>query len=102
MMTVLVFWGEPEGGFSPSVPWSRSFASIGVDDIDESGYVRATLEVDRREITETRVQAVRVVPSLDELKHRHACLDLRAEVVAIKKLALQRGEETFAQGVVVG
>ncbi len=44
---------------------------------------------------------MRVVPAFDELEHRDARLDLRAEAVAIKKLALERGEEALAHRVVV-
>ena len=42
-----------------------------------------------------------VVPAFDELEHRDARLELRAEAVAIEKLALERGEEALAHRVVV-
>jgi hypothetical protein len=51
------------------------------------------LEVDGRKITEAGVQTVRVVPTLDELKHRHARLSLRAETMTIEKLTLQGGKK---------
>jgi len=56
--------------------------------------------VDRRWIVERRVAAVRVVPSLDEIEHRHAGLDLGLEPAAVEQLAFERGEEALAHGIV--
>ena len=44
---------------------------------------------------------MRIVPALDELKHCPASLGRRAECAAVQQLALERGEETLAQGVVI-
>ncbi len=46
--------------------------------------------------------AARVVPALDEVEDRQASLGLGGEPLAIEQLALERGEEALAQGVVVG
>ena len=45
-------------------------------------------ELDGREVTESGVQAVRIVPALDKLEHPEARLDLRAEPMTIEQLAL--------------
>ena len=45
--------------------------------------------------------AMRVVEALDEVEHGEARLDLRAEAGPIEELALERGEETLTQRVVV-
>src|SRR2546422_9776097 len=44
----------------------------------------------------------RVVPALDEVEDRQAGVGLRGEALPIEQLALERREETFAEGVVVG
>ena len=44
---------------------------------------------------------MRIVPALDELKHRAASFDRRVECAAVEQLTFQRGEETLAQRVVV-
>ena len=44
---------------------------------------------------------MRVVPALDEVKHRHAGRGLRGEAVAREELTLQGGEEALAHGIVV-
>ena len=41
-----------------------------------------------------------VIPALDELEHRHARLDLRAEVAAVEQLAFERGEKALAHRIV--
>ena len=46
------------------------------------------------------VAVVRVVPSLDEIEHRHAGLDLGLEPAAVEQLAFERGEETLPHGIV--
>jgi hypothetical protein len=46
--------------------------------------------------------AVRVVPALDEVEHGHARLELGLEAPPLQEVALQGGEKTLAQGVVVG
>jgi hypothetical protein len=46
------------------------------------------------------VAAVRVVPSLDEIEHRHAGLALGLEPAAVEQLAFERGEETLPHGIV--
>ena len=46
------------------------------------------------------VPTMRIVPALDELKHRAASFDRRVECAAVKQLTFQRGEETLAQRVV--
>jgi hypothetical protein len=42
----------------------------------------------------------RIVPTLDELKDRHARFDLTFEAAAVEQFAYERGEETFAHGAV--
>jgi len=46
--------------------------------------------------------AARVVPALDEVEDGDAGRGLRREALAIEQLALERREEAFAEGVVVG
>jgi len=41
-----------------------------------------------------------VIPALDELEHRHARLDLSAEVAAVEQLAFERSEKALAHGIV--
>src|SRR5262245_65375180 len=43
-----------------------------------------------------------IVEALDELEHRHPRLGLGLEPTPVEKLALQRGEEALAYGIVVG
>ena len=38
---------------------------------------------------------MRVIPALDELEHRHARLDLSAEVAAVEQLAFGRSEKAL-------
>ena len=45
---------------------------------------------------------MRIVPALDELKHLAAGLALRPEGPPLDQLALERGEETLRQGVIIG
>ncbi len=45
---------------------------------------------------------MRVVPSLDPLEYRNACLCLALEVASVQQLTLQGGEESLGHGVVVG
>jgi hypothetical protein len=44
--------------------------------------------------------AMRVIPPLDELEDCDACFDLGFETAPVKQLALERGKETFAHGVI--
>ena len=44
--------------------------------------------------------AVGIVPTLDELKDRHARLDLGFEVTAVEQFAFEGGEEALAHGIV--
>ena len=44
--------------------------------------------------------AMGIVPALDEIKQRHAGLDLGLEAAAVEQLAFEGGEEALAQGVV--
>ena len=44
--------------------------------------------------------AMRVVPTLDEIEHRHAGLDLGFETLAVEQLAFEGGEEALAHGVI--
>jgi len=46
--------------------------------------------------------AARIVPAFDEVEHGEAGVDLRPETLPIQQLALERGEEALAQGIVVG
>jgi len=41
-----------------------------------------------------------VIPALDELEHRHARLDLSAEVAAVEQLAFKGGEKALAHRIV--
>jgi len=41
----------------------------------------------------------RVIRTLDEIEHRHACLDLGLGAVALKQFAFERGEKAFAHRV---
>ena len=43
---------------------------------------------------------MRVVPTLDEVEHRHAGLDLGFETLAVEQLAFEGGEEALAHGVI--
>src|SRR4030095_6036338 len=63
--------------------------------------VRLTLELDRRHVIERRMATHRVIPALDEVEHRHAGLRRRPKRHAIEQLALERREETLAQGIVI-
>src|ERR1700730_11243646 len=56
--------------------------------------------VDRREIVERGMAAMRVVPTLDEVEHHHAGLDLGFETLAVEQLAFEGGEEALAHGVI--
>lgn len=42
------------------------------------------LVVDRREMVEGRMAAMRVVPALDEIEDRQACLDLGLEAAPVE------------------
>src|ERR1700757_283231 len=44
--------------------------------------------------------AVRVIPALDEIEHRHACLGLSLETVALEQLAFERGEKALAHRII--
>src|SRR5215468_8608882 len=44
--------------------------------------------------------AARVIPSFDEIEHRHARLDLSLEAAALEQLAFERGEKTLAHRIV--
>ena len=55
------------------------------------------LVVNRRQIIDRRMAAVRVVPPFDEVEYRHARRGLGFEAGAIKELALEGGKETLAQ-----
>src|SRR5215831_7990853 len=61
-----------------------------------------TLVAYRRLVPERRVAPARLVPALDVVEQRAACLGGRAEPLAIEQLALERREEAFAEGIVVG
>lgn len=61
----------------------------------------ARLEAGRRLVTEARLAAAQVVPTLDEPEHGPADLALRPERVSLDGIALQRGEEQLAHGVIV-
>ena len=50
---------------------------------------------------ERQVPAVGVVPPLDELEDGQAGLNLGGEPPPVEQLALERREETLAEGVVV-
>ena len=56
--------------------------------------------VNRRQIINRRMAAVRVIPSFDKLEDRQACFDLGFETAPVKQLALEGGKETLAHGVV--
>src|ERR1700676_1508319 len=56
--------------------------------------------VDRRPIVERRVAPMGVVPPFNEVEDRHAGLDLGLETTPVNQLAFERGEKTFAHGVV--
>jgi len=43
---------------------------------------------------------MRVVPTFDEIEHRHAGLDLGLEALAVEQLAFEGGEEALAHGVI--
>ena len=43
-----------------------------------------------------------IEPSLDQLKDRHARLRLGLELASVEQLTFQCGEETLAQGVIIG
>src|ERR1700694_1518915 len=58
------------------------------------------LVVDRRQIDEGGVAAMRVIPPLDELEDGHAGLGLGFEAAAVEQLAFEHGEKTLAHGVV--
>ena len=45
---------------------------------------------------------VRVVPALDEVEDGHPGLGLGGEAAPVQQLALEGGEETLTEGVVVG
>ncbi len=44
--------------------------------------------------------AMGIIEAFDEIEHRHARLSLGLEVAAGEQLALERGEEALAHGVV--
>src|SRR3989304_8000666 len=52
-------------------------------------------------LTEGGVSSMRVVPTLDELKHRGAGFVERTEGSAIEEFTFQSGKEALTQGVVV-
>jgi hypothetical protein len=56
----------------------------------------APFVVDRRQIVEGGETAMGVIPALDELEHRHARLDLSAEVAAVEQLAFEGSEKALA------
>src|SRR5262249_7592628 len=58
--------------------------------------------IDRREIADRGMAPTTIVEAFDESEHRHTRLGLVLEPVAGQQLALKRGEEAFAHGVVVG
>src|ERR1700730_13956884 len=43
---------------------------------------------------------MRVIPALDELEHRHARLDLSAEVAAVEQLTFELSEKALAHRIV--
>src|SRR5258706_13245380 len=57
--------------------------------------------IDRRAIAERGVPAMRVIPALEPLKHRHPGFDLASEAPAIEQLTFQRSEEALGHRVVV-
>ena len=45
--------------------------------------------------------SARIVPSFDELEDGHAGLGVRAQAYPVDELALERGKEALAHGIVV-
>src|ERR1700753_4445118 len=66
----------------------------------QSGSLGLTLEFGRTQITERRMPAPRVVPTLQEFKDRQPGFSLRLELPAVQKLALQRREKALAHRIV--
>src|SRR5208283_2048966 len=62
--------------------------------------VVAPFVVDWRQIVESGVAAMGVVPALDELEQRHARRGLSVETAAVEQLAFERGEKALAHGIV--
>jgi hypothetical protein len=58
------------------------------------------LVIDRRQIVERGVAAMRVIPALNEIKDRDAGFDLGLEAAAVEQLAFERGEKALAHGIV--
>jgi hypothetical protein len=57
---------------------------------------------DRGKIVHDKVAAVRVVEAIEDVEHRHLSLGPRLEDPPVEAVALERGEETLAQRVVLG
>jgi hypothetical protein len=87
---------ESTGRITPSIPEP-------VDPADNPASLKSNtvaFVVDRREIVEGRMAAMRVVPALDEVEDRHTRLDLGLEAAPVEQLAFERGEEALIHGVV--
>src|SRR6266404_4952338 len=87
--------GRPEGLVLDGREHDGRLVCAGIDRMP-------TLVVDWGEIPDRRVAAARIVEAFDELEHRDPRLGLGFEQAPDEKLALERGEEALAHGVVVG
>ena len=55
-----------------------------------------------RPVSQTRMQACRIVPTLDIAEASHLGLGLRGEASAAEEFGLEVGEKTLGHGVVIG
>ena len=60
----------------------------------------APFVIDWREIVERRMAAMRVVPTLDEIEHCHAGLELVFETLPVEQLAFEGSEKALAHRIV--
>src|ERR1019366_9632601 len=82
-------------------PGFRSADDFCVHDSRRQSAQRVALVVHRRAITQRRMTAIRVVPTLQPGKHGPSRIDLAMEALAVDDLSFQGGEKRLGHRVIV-
>ena len=90
--------GHPDAKFFPA---SLQKGPAAPENASDGRNGDAPFEADRREVSESGMPAMKVVPALEKFEDGHPGFCLRAESAPVEQLALERRKEALAQSVVV-